>query len=230
MKFSIRSVLVTILLLGLLFGWSASSKQAERRYRRLSQQLTYAEEELSRARDEVREIARGKVPDPQRSFWESSLDGSNLADTTVVHPGNIFQKASFRGCKLERATLKGGASSFQRACFDGATLINATLVGGVSSFQSSSFVDADLTDARLDGGPSSFQLASFENADMTGVTLKGSFQLVNLSRARLQRADLSALDAYDLASAYFDKPPTYDAQTKFPAGFEPREQLWRLVD
>ena len=92
-----------------------------------------------------------------------------------------------------------------------------------------SFVEADLTGATLTGGGASFQNATFEKAILIGATLSGNFQLVNFSGARLEGADLSAIAGNNLASCYFKEPPTYDARTKFPAGFDPVERSWRRV-
>jgi hypothetical protein len=50
---------------------------------------------------------------------------------------------------------------------------------------------------------------------------------VNISGARFERADLSAIDADNLASCYFVEPPTYDDRTVFPSGFDAEEQSWR---
>jgi uncharacterized protein YjbI with pentapeptide repeats len=131
---------------------------------------------------------------------------------------------------LEKATLQGGVSSFQFACFDDANLSQASLTGGGASFQGSTFVKANLTGATLAGGPSSFQNASFEDAILVGATLVGSFQVANISGAKFQGADISAINCDDLASCYFDTPPSYNAETKFPTGFDPMEQLWQRTE
>ena len=74
-----------------------------------------------------------------------------------------------------------------------------------------------------------FQRGSFEDASLIDARLSGSFQSVNLSGARLEAADLSAIARDDLASCYFKVPPTYDARTKFPPGFDPVERSWKRV-
>jgi uncharacterized protein YjbI with pentapeptide repeats len=229
-RVSIRGLFFLILLVALLFGWHSSQQRAERERRHQEQRLRYAEEELRRARDELQDQQRGSRPDRARSFWEADLEGSNLSGMTIASHGNAFQRASFRKCRLEGATLEGGGSSFQSARFDAAKLSRACLKGGSASFQGSSFVGADLTGATLIGGDSSFQLASFDEATLIGATLSGSFQRVNISGARLEAADLSAIAPNDLASCYFKDPPTYDARTKFPPGFDPVERSWRRVD
>jgi hypothetical protein len=121
-------------------------------------------------------------------------------------------------------------------------LLVALLLGWVSSEQRSTRErqqqeqrlryaeeEADLTGATLTGGGVSFQNATFEKAILIGATLPGNFQLVNFSGARLEGADLSAIAGNNLASCYFKEPPTYDARTKFPAGFDPVERSWRRV-
>ncbi len=229
-RVSTRGLFFLILLVALLFGWLSSEQRAERERRLQEQRVRYAEEELRRARDELRDQLRGRQPDRLRSFWEADLEGSNLAGMTITSNGNAFQRASFRKCRLEGATLEGGGSSFQFARFDAAKLARACLKGGSSSFQVSSFVGADLTDATLIGGSGSFQIASFEEAILIGAKLSGNFQGVNISGARLEAADLSAIARDDLASCYFKDPPTYDARTKFPPGFDPVDGSWRRVE
>jgi uncharacterized protein YjbI with pentapeptide repeats len=229
-RVSIRGLFFLILLVAMLFGWLSSQQRAERERRLQEHRLQYAEEELRRARDELRDQQRGPRPDRARSFWEADLEGSNLAGMTIASDRNAFQRASFRQCRLEGSTLVGGGSSFQFARFDAAKLARACLKGGSASFQVSSFVGADLTGATLIGGGSSFQGASFEEAILIGAKLSGNFQGVNLSGAKFEAADLSAIAPDNLASCYFKEPPTYDASTKFPAGFDPIERSWRRVE
>ena len=192
--------------------------------------MEYAKEELDRAKDQLRDLRRGKLTDRTRSFWEAELEGSDLTGMAIASNSNAFQLASFRNCKLEFASLKGGTASFQSACFDEANLKGANLSGDTASFQGSTFVSADLTGATLTGGRGSFQGASFEDATMIDTKWVGNFQRVNINAVKLQGADLSAIDSNNLASCYFDLAPTYDAKTKFPTGFDPREHLWRMAD
>lgn len=229
-RVSLRGLIFLVLLVALAFGWVSSQRRFEREHRLQELRLRYAEEELSRAKDALRDRERGPQPDRSRSFWEADLEGSNLAGMTIASKGNAFQRSSFRTCRLEGATLEGGDAAFQLARFDAAKLARASLKGGHTSFQGSSFVGADLTGASLAGQSGSFQSASFEDAIMVGARLSGSFQGVNLSGARLEGADLTATKADDLASCYFTEPPTYDSRTKFPTGFEPVAKLWRKVD
>lgn len=229
-RFSVRGLLFLIVLVAVGLGWVSSQRSADRERRQYEQRLRYAEEELRRARDELQDQLRGPRPDRARSFWEADLEGSKLTGMTIASDGNAFQRASFRECSLEDAKLEGGASAFQFARFDAAKLARACLKGGIASFQASSFVGADLTGAILTGEGNSFQGASFEDANLIGATLSGSFQGANISGARCEAADLSAIAGDDLASCYFKEPPTYDARTKFPPGFDPAEHLWRRVE
>lgn len=236
-RFSIRELVFLVVLAALVLGWVASEQRAAREQQRADrvlqmqeQRQRYAEVELERARNELRDRLRGPRPDRSRSFWEADLEGTNLAGMTIASGGNAFQRASFRECRLEGSTLEGGASSFQFARFDAAKLARARLEGGAAAFQESTFVGADLTNATLIGGSASFQHASFEDAILIGAKLSGNFQGVNISGARLEAADLSAIAGDDLASCYFKEPATYNARTKFPTGFDPVERSWRRVE
>ncbi len=216
--------MMLVLLVGLFLGWGSSVRRA----RRHANHLQYAERELQRARDQLRDRDRAKQQD-SREVWQVELDGASLRGVTISSPGNALQRASFRHCDLEDAILTGGASAFQLACFDNANLVNSRLTGGGASFQLATFVGADLTGATLTGGGSSFQIASFENARLVQAKLAGSFGSVNISGAHFEGADLSALDSESLASCYFKEPPTYDKRTRFPSGFDPQAQDWRRV-
>lgn len=228
-KYSTRSLFVLLFVVAILFGWFNSVRHARLQSNVLLRRLEYAEQELRRKTDELQRLRKGVTPDETRSFWQAGLEGTNLASMTIASDSNAFQRASFSDCNLRDASLSGGGSSFQEARFDGANLQGATLVGGSSSFQAASFVKSDLTRAKLTGGPTSFQQASFEEATLVDAVLVGSFQLVNLNGAKLSGADLSGIASSDLETCYFKQPPTYNAQTKFPAGFDPVQQQWRKV-
>jgi uncharacterized protein YjbI with pentapeptide repeats len=227
-QFTLRTLLTLTLLVALLLAWRSSLERAEVRLTEQANKLRYAEEELERARDEIRDRDRVK-PDKNRTLWQANLDGAQLRGVTISSNTNAFQRASLQGCDLAGATLQGGDASFQLSRFDNSRLVNAKLTGGVSSFQMATFVNADLAGAELSGGGASFQKSSFENATLIRSRLSGSFQSVNLSGTRLEGANLSALRSEDLASCYFKDPPTYDRQTTFPAGFDPAKKLWRRV-
>jgi uncharacterized protein YjbI with pentapeptide repeats len=221
-------LLLLTALVAMALGWRASTRDAKEQLARQTIQLRYAEQELERARDDLKDRDRPKQPNP-RSFWEAELDGAQLSGVTISSPTNAFQRASLKNCDLQNATLEAGDAAFQYARFDGSNLANAKLTGGGASFQLATFVGCDLTGAVLDGRGSSFQLSSFENATLVGSKLVGSFQLVNISGARFEGADLSALDSDSLEDCYFKEPPTYDGKTRFPAGFDPAANLWRRV-
>ncbi|WP_165075651.1 pentapeptide repeat-containing protein [Paludisphaera rhizosphaerae] len=229
-RFTVRGMIFGVLFLAVVLGWIASVRRADWQRSMFAEHMQYADEELRRARDQLQQLKRGPQPDRTRSFWEAGLEGSNLSGMTIASRENAFQRASFRNCRLEDATLAGGDSSFQLAHFDGAKLTRASLKGGSASFQDASFAGADLTGATLAGGGSSFQRASFEGAILIGATLSGDFAVANLSRAKFESADLSALIRADLNSCYFKEPPTYNAATKFPPGFDPVARLWRRVE
>ena len=228
LRFTIRTVLMLMLLVGLLLGWNSSVRRANRQLTQQANQMRYAEQELERARDELDNRLRPRS-DKTRVFAGVGLDGAHLSGVTIASSSNAFQWASFKGCNLKDATLQGGGSAFQFARFDNSNLANAILMGGAASFQEATFVGADLTGAVLTGGGASFQGSSFENASLVRTRLVGSFQLVNISGAHFEGADLSALNSESLASCYFKEAPTYDGQTQFPAGFDPESQLWLRV-
>lgn len=229
-KYSTSSLFVLLFIVAILFGWFNTVRHARHERNVLSRRVEYAEQELHRKVDELQSLRKGIMPDETRSFWQAGLEGSNLAAMTISSYSNAFQRASFVDCNLSDAALSGGGSAFQQARFDGAKLQGATLVGGVASFQAASFVKSDLSRAKLTGGVNSFQQATFEDANLLDAVLVGSFQRVNLSGATLQGADLSGIESTDLETCYFKQPPTYNAETKFPAGFDPVQQQWRKLD
>lgn len=225
-RFTIRALLLLTALIAMLLGVHSCVHDARIQLTRQATRLQYAERELERARDELKVQQR-----PRRSggrvFSEAELDGMYLRDVSISIDSNAFQRASLKNCDLQNATLQAGGAAFQFARFDGANLTKAKLTGGGSSFQLATFVGCDLTDAVLAGGSSSFQGSSFENATLVRARLVGSFQQVNISGAHFEGADLLALRSADLQSCYFKDAPTYDGQTKFPAGFDPTANLWR---
>ncbi len=227
-RFTIRGALILTLLVAAMLGWMATAKRASLTISRQANRMRYAEEELERARVELKDRDR-ILQDRSRVLWASNLDGAHLQGVTISSPGNAFQRASFKDCDLENARLKGGGAAFQFARFDGSKLINTKLTGGGSSFQMATFVSCDLTGAVLSGGSASFQGSSFENATLAQAKLAGSFQSVNFSGAHFEGADLTALDGDDLESCYFKNAPTYDDQTKFPKGFDPETLRWQRV-
>ena len=232
-QFTIRTALVATAFAALILGWVSSMQRAERSQRALMLRAMRAEGQLlmdrSRARFQEFDGARYTTL-PPRTLERVKLEGMNLRDITIAGGATAFYRASFNDSDLENATLSGGGSSFQRAQFNNARLIDARLTGGGSSFQLASFDNADLSGAVLTGSFGSFQGASFAAAKFQGTQFQGSevaFHAVNIDGAQFQGADLTALKRGDLESCYFQTPPTYDAQTRFPEGFDPLLNSWK---
>lgn len=229
-RISVRGMFVLILILSVILAWVGNEMRFAAVIRSQMRTLKFAQSELERAEQELARLRQGKRPDRTRPFWETDLEGTNLAGMTLKIPSNSFQKASFRNCDLKGATLEGAGSAFQLSRFDGANLAGATLTGGGAAFQRSSFVGADLTGAILTGGAASFQSATFASANLKGAKLTGSFQVSTIDSARFEGADLSGIASQDLASCIFETSPSYDAKTVFPAGFDPVANMWRKVE
>ena len=235
-RFSIRSLLAFTLIVAIGFLCVQSALDAQKwkqRHLQLSERLMAAENQLS-----FRSGRNGrKLPDPgnrSRGFLSGAqLDGSDFRGVVIRLGASAFQRTSLNDANLQNAVITAGGASFQFAQFDGANLQGAKLTGGGASFQLASFVAADLSQATLTGSGSSFQLASFRNANLTGATITGpniSFQAVDLDSAKFEHADLSAIAAADLAACYFSTPPTYNANTRFPTGFDPVAVGWKLTE
>jgi uncharacterized protein YjbI with pentapeptide repeats len=206
-----------MVVLAIAFGWHRCTEDAKRTVARLERRIKYLETEAdwAKSRAEVRE-RRGQAPTVGHS-----LRGQTIQNTT--------QGVAFNKCDMSEAKLIG---SFQGAVFDDSKLADTTLTGGVSDFQLASFIGADLTGAVLTGGGSSFQAATFERAKLNGARINcsgASFQAVNIDGAEFKDADLSALEGESLKSCHFNEPPIYSEKTKFPSGFDPVDQGWKLV-
>jgi uncharacterized protein YjbI with pentapeptide repeats len=233
-RFTIREVLLLTLLIAVAFGWQHSSERSARQLRDLQRRIMHAHTAI--LSDKMRENALPQNKQPasrkgvNQKFSDLTLDGVNLQGVSINGDDQLFQNATLVNCNLSGTTLAG---SFQCARFDGSNLAAAKLRGGGSSFQLSSFADVDLTDATLQGGGSSFQGSSFAGANLTNATILcsgASFQAVKVDGAKFQGADLSRLDHGSLESCYFQAPPTYDDQTRFPADFDPVEAGWKLAE
>ena len=108
MRFSIRSLLAFVLIVGLTCGWFSASRSVHGIRKRYEQRLEYAKEELDRAKDQLRDLRRGKRTDRTRSFWGAELEGSDLTGMAIASNRNAFQLASFRNCSVPRETLLTG--------------------------------------------------------------------------------------------------------------------------
>ena len=171
----------------------------------------------------------------RRAFSDASFTDVNLSGASLEGGASAFQKASFGKATLTKAVLTGGVAAFPRAAFDGADLSNAQLTGGASSFQRASFVKANLTDAVLSGEGPAFQVASFEDANLTRAAFRcnsgTAFQGMRIHGTTFFDADLTSIDCRSLLSCVFaaDRPPKYNAGTRFPVGFDSTKSGWQLV-
>jgi uncharacterized protein YjbI with pentapeptide repeats len=228
-QFTLRDALAATLLIALAFGWYASHRQAQREYAQLARRVNYDEAEADFGKRREESFHEAKVrrhTEPFRTLFGVDFSGSNLKGMTITGPDIAFQLAIFNDANLADARLAG---SFQGAQLKRANLAGAKLTGGGASFQGSSFEGANLTAATLTGGGSSFQGSTFRRANLTGARIVcsgASFQVVNIDAANFQAADLSTIEPGALASCHFKTPPTYDNQTRFPAGFDPQEHGW----
>jgi uncharacterized protein YjbI with pentapeptide repeats len=227
LRFRLRTALVCMALVALLIGWYTSMERERAKSARFVQQLMNAQFQVRMAE------SRAEMQD-------------HAVSRTKTRGKGALAKASFEGVDLRDVVIKAGTSAFQLTIFDNSDLSGTSLTGGDASFQGSSFKNAILKNAKLGGGGSSFQLATFENADLSGASLtgnlqgmslrkakcigariNGSFQSVNIDAAQFQQADLSAISHQDLASGYYETPPTYNAKTSFPDGFDPNAHGWK---
>ena len=225
LRFNLRTALALVAFIAILFGWYASSKQSRDKNARLIQQLLNARSQVSLAESRG-EFQAERTSDGRPLFSKPRVEGVSLRGAVIQAGDSAFQRTSFDNSDLSGASLTGGGASFQGASFKNARLRNAKLVGGGSSFQLATFDNADLSGAVLNGN---LQGVSLKNANCTGITIIGSFQAANIDSAKFQSADLSAIRNEDLASCYYKTPPTYDAQTKLPARFDPTAHGWRLA-
>ncbi|MBT3375571.1 MAG: pentapeptide repeat-containing protein [Lentisphaerae bacterium] len=203
------------------------------------------------AREQIRKVTRRRTGELQRQARldrdedraAENYDGADFAGTVLSNAASSFQRASFDSANLADAKLNGSfqlasfvnadlsgaelAGSFQCACFDNASLVNATLSGEGSSFQAASFVAADLSGASIKGN---FQCARFAGAKLVGATVLDSggpaFQGMDIDGSWFEGADLSKITRRTLESCFFGTPPSYDEETRFPQGFNPRRQGW----
>jgi uncharacterized protein YjbI with pentapeptide repeats len=232
LRFTLRDALAATLIIALALGWYASHRQAQRQYAELVRRLNYdaAEADYGKSREETfNEAKQRRHTEPYRTLFAVDFSGSNLKGVSITGPDIAFQLAIFNNANLADARLAG---SFQGAQFKNANLAGARLTGGGASFQESSFEGANLIGATLIGGGSSFQASTFQRANLRGARIicsGTSFQAVNIDAANFQAADLSTIDPGALTSCHFKTAPTYDDQTRFPAGFDPQEQGWERV-
>lgn len=181
------------------------------------------------------QLRKAKLTGGLKAFYETKFDSADLTEARLTGSA-AFQKASFKHAKLAGATFDGGVASFQKARFDDANLVGARLVGGGSSFQEASFAQANLTGALLKGEGTALQLVNLDGANCTDLQVictsaAAAFQVASLNDTRFAGADLSSLAWQSLKSCVFDSrhPPSYDDRTRFPDGFDPVKQGWKLL-
>ena len=230
LRFTIRTALLAMVFVALVFGWYSSSERARRKNIRLSKRLLNLKAELESQswRSEPNDERINRKAEHKGILSNAQFSRVNMQGVSI---SGEFQSAEFESCILQDAKLSGGTSSFQFAKFNSCNLINAKLTGGGSAFQMSSFENSDLSGAVLIGGGTSFQRATFRGAKLIGTKIicpagSAAFQMVNIDSVQFQGADLSAIDYRALESCFFDTPPSYNNSTQFPSGFDPAAQLW----
>jgi uncharacterized protein YjbI with pentapeptide repeats len=165
----------------------------------------------------------------RKSFYEANFSYANLKGAVLIGRA-AFQKASFESANLEDTLLKGGSAGLQIANFDGA-IIKGTRLSG--SLQLATFRRARITDTRFEGMGPALQMSNFDDAQLTNTSFHGaSFQAVSLNNTKFNDCDLGTIRSLDLQSSKFNPatPPRYDSVTRFPEGFDPEEQGWKLSE
>jgi uncharacterized protein YjbI with pentapeptide repeats len=150
-------------------------------------------------------------------FHRANLTRADLRNADLRRINGVGSQ--FDGAKLHRANLRRGyfdAPQPRPASFRRAVLFQADLRGALLSgidFTDSVLAGADLRNALLSSG-------LFRRADLGGANLAGAL----LENADLREADLSAarLCRADLKGARFEGA-RFDATTRWPAGFDPKE-------
>ncbi len=254
-QFTIRTMLFVTLLIALGMGWYSSMERAREKLRREGEERRKLYRLMKDATNQYnlslwRNKARERAESKQRE-----VAGVNLKDAKIEVGEFAFAETSFIDCSFRNAILRIDGGAFQGSQLDNTDLADVELTASGSTFQSASFVSADLSGAVITCSGASFQGASFANADLSGavlttggtsfqgVSLDGakltaarlefdvvSFQGANINGAQFQGADLSTADWRTLEGwCYFETPPSYDEETRFPAGFDPVERGWTRV-
>jgi hypothetical protein len=226
LRFTLRTALTWFAFLALVIAWYTSMQRERVKHATLLRQLMNARMQvgLAESRAEIQsDLTTPQNPAVKEELSRAGMQGLNLHGAVIQAGTSAFQKAVFDNCDLTNASLNGGGASFQGASFNKAVLRNAKLTGGGSSFQLATFESADLSGAALTGN---LQGVSLKNARCVGTTIQGSFQGANIDATQFQDADLTAIESANLESCYFDAPPTYKANTRFPVGFDPIVSGW----
>jgi uncharacterized protein YjbI with pentapeptide repeats len=129
-------------------------------------------------------------------------------------------RLDFQHTDLQHLRLSGPASNLERASFFGANLRRASFL--YANLRNATFYDANLVDAHLLGA--NLQGARLISADLRGAILhRVDLQDADLGMADLRGADLrrANLEGAKLAGANLDGA-RYNADTKWPDGFDPK--------
>lgn len=233
-RYSIRTLLGVMVVLAIVMAWLATLAELRRAYQLIS--VDSARTRMLESNINAIYEDKHRVENHGHGFLSGmDLDGCDFHGVKINAGNSAFQSTTLRSANLQDSTITAGGASFQRVSFDWANLRAATLSASGAAFQLVTFVEADLRDAKLIGGAGSeFQTVSFRGADLTGATIRcsgaGAFQAVDINAANFSDADLGAIDANNLRSAYFSIPPIYSSKTKFPADFDPAQAGWKLAD
>lgn len=229
LRFTSKTVLVATAFIAIFLAWYRSSERYQKKLemwqiRCANANTQLSVEEMRHRADKRAESTRRSRPDGFHAA--AQLVGVNMRDVVLKGDSDAFEHAVFDNTDLRNATLGGGRTSFQCASFNNAILRNARVGGGRTSFQLATFENADLSAATLVGD---FQCISLKNANCTGATIEGRIQSANIDGARFEDADLSGTNNVHLDGTHYDEPPTYNANTKFPYGFDPVAMGWKKV-
>jgi uncharacterized protein YjbI with pentapeptide repeats len=233
-RFSIRTLLGVTVVLAVVMGWLVTLQELRITKGRMS--AASARTQMIESHIESIYGEKYRERNHGRGFMSGmNLDGCDFRGVTINADTSAFQATSLQNANLQNATITAGGSSFQSVSFDHADLRGAKLSASGAAFQMVTFVEADLRGAKLIGGNGSeFQAVSFRGADLTGATITcggaAAFSAVDIDSANFSDADLSAIDADNLHSAYYSTPPNYSTKTKFPADFDPKKAGWTLAD
>ncbi len=149
-------------------------------------------------------------------FGTSQFDGSYLMNSE-------FRRCQSTGGSLVDAKLEG--TYFRESKFQGADFQRAKL-------QNAKFESADLSNAKFSGAEfrqTSFAHVDFTNANFSYTNLKDTaFTYVTLSGCDFRGTDLSKIvtkdrNGEDLINNYDWSESKYNATTKFPANFDPKQ-------
>jgi uncharacterized protein YjbI with pentapeptide repeats len=168
-----------------------------------------------------------------RSYWIARHQGENadLHGALLIHAP--LASVNLTGANLRQAHL-AGANLTEAVCFH-ADLSGANLSG--ANLARTLFVFADLSGANLAGANLSqtrFDAATLSRVKLSGAKLTGTFLAgTNLRGADLRHADLRAASLMLPEGHYIGLPKgagrvpadvtgaRYDAQTRWPQGFDP---------